>query len=81
MICEICSGRGWVHAKRVPAVACDFCGGTGEISWGAFARKIDEDLTTLARVRQGRSRVKTCLRVLDKVCKLLWPRGQTEMFS
>jgi len=81
MKCDLCFGRGWVRARRVPAVACSFCGGKGELSWGAVARKIGEDPTTLARMRQGRSRVETCLRVLNKVAKLLWPRGQQEMFE
>jgi hypothetical protein len=81
VICDPCSGRGWVRAKHVPAVACSLCGGKGELSWGALARKINEYPGTLARVRQGRSRVETYRRVLDKVCKLLWPKGQQGLFS
>ena len=81
MRCDLCQGRGWVPAKRVPAVACSFCSGKGEVSWGTVARKLDEDPGTLARLRQGRSRVETCRRVLDKVSKLLWPKGQAEMFE
>jgi len=82
MICEVCSGRGWVLAHRSKlAEPCGFCGSKGELSWGAVARKLGERPATLARLRQLRSRPKTARRVLDKVCKVLWPRGQAELFS
>ena len=81
MICEVCSGRGWVAGRRYPAEQCGFCGGKGELSWGAVAKKLDEHPSTLARLHQLRSRSATARRVLDKVCKVLWPRGQVEMFS
>jgi hypothetical protein len=81
MVCDFCSGRGWVRARRVPAVHCTLCGGKGELSWGQVSRLLKEDPTTLARVREGRSRIKTCRRVLDKVMRLLYPKGQTELLS
>lgn len=49
------------------------------MSWGAVARKLGERPETLSRVRQMRSKQKTCLRVFNKVVTLLWP-GQQEMF-
>ena len=81
MKCEVCDGRGWVRGKRYPAEQCGFCGGKGELSWGAVAKKLGERPATLARLRQLRSRPKTARRVLDKISKLLWPKGQVEMFS
>ena len=81
MICDVCHGRGWIRSRTVPAVHCNLCDGRGEVSWGQVARKIDEDPGTLARVRQLRCRPETAQRVLDKVCKLLWPRGQQGLFS
>jgi len=53
----------------------------GKWSWRTAAKKLDEHRDTLARVWEGRSRTKTYLRVLDKVCKLLWPKGQQGLFS
>ena len=82
MICEVCGGRGWVlNRLKKLGEPCSFCGGRGELSWGAVARKLGERPTTLARVRQLRSRTATCQRVLGKVSKLLWPRGQLELLS
>jgi len=81
MTCDVCTGRGWVLNRQKLADPCPLCGGRGELSWGAFARKINEDPGTLARIRQGRSRIATCRRVLDKVCKVLWPKGQQGLFS
>lgn len=82
MICDVCAGRGWLPSPRAGGGAdpCWLCGGKREPSWGEVARMLDEDPDTLARVRQMRSRPKTAERVFDKVCKLLWPKGQTEMF-
>jgi hypothetical protein len=80
MKCDLCLGRGWALDHHKLAVPCSFCAGRGEISWGLVARKLDEDPGTLARMRIGRSRRETCLRVLDKVCRALWPKGQQEMF-
>lgn len=82
MTCDFCTGRGWVLNRATKlADPCPVCNGRTELSWGALARKIGEDPGTIARVRQGRSRQETYLRVLDKVCKLLWPRGQQGLFS
>ena len=72
MTCDICLGRGWVKGTTYPAEQCPLCGGPGKISWGRAAKLLGEDPATLARVRHGRSRQKTNLRVLDKVCALLW---------
>jgi hypothetical protein len=82
MICDLCSGRGWFSTKtnHWPR-PCNFCNGAGRISWGRAARQLGEDPETLARIRQGKSRQKTCLRVLDKIAKILWPKGQQEMFG
>jgi len=84
MVCEICLGRGWLANPRAPLVLadrCHLCGGKGSLSWGEVARKLDELPDTLARVRQLRSKPETCQRVLDKVCKLLWPKGQRGLFT
>jgi len=79
--CEVCGGRGWLKRQNAFPAFCHFCSGKSKLSWRDIARKLDEDPDTLTRMFQGRSRKKTCLRVLDKVSKLLWPRGQTEMFQ
>jgi hypothetical protein len=81
MICEVCTGRGWIRHPTRTAVECPFCGGRAELSWGFVARKINEHPATLARVRQLRSKEKVCLRVLEKVASLLWPPKQSEMFQ
>ena len=81
MTCDICGGRGWLRARAVPAVECHFCGGRGELSWGRVAKMLDEDPDTLARVRHGRSKPETAQRVFNKICKMLWPKGQQEMFT
>lgn len=80
MKCEPCDGRGWVRGRIHPAEQCSFCGGSGALSWGALAKKLGEHPSTLARVRQLRARPKTAQRVFEKLCKLLWPKGQQEMF-
>jgi len=83
MTCEICGGKGWIANPRAPALVdrCHLCDGRGSLSWGQAARKLDELPSTLARVRQLRSKPETCVRVLDKVCKLLWPKGQLRLFT
>lgn len=81
MKCDPCLGRGWVAARAVPAVACSFCGGKGELSWGQVARKLDEDPDTLARVRQLRCKPATAERVFKKISEVLWPSGQTGLFE
>jgi hypothetical protein len=81
MKCDVCSGRGWVRAHAVPAVACPFCDGKGELSWGQVARKLDEDPGTIARVRQGRCKPATAERIFKKISEVLWPSRQTEMFT
>ncbi len=81
MKCEVCSGRGWVPARAVPAIACSFCDGKGELSWGQVARKLGEDPDTIARIRQGRSRPATAERVFKKISEILWPTGQTGLFE
>lgn len=80
MICETCSGRGWIPDRVRTAVPCPFCNGRSDVSWGFVARKLGEHPATLARVRQLRSKEKVCLRVLEKISKLLWPK-QPEMFG
>lgn len=82
MICETCGGRGWLRSPRFGGGAdpCWFCGGKCELLWGEIARRLDEYPSTLARVRQMRARPKTALRVFEKVCDLIWPSGQREMF-
>lgn len=80
MTCEICRGKGWVPHPTRTAVECPFCGGVADLSWGLVARKLGEHPATLARVRQLRSKEKVCLRVLEKISKLLWPK-QPEMFG
>jgi len=84
MTCEPCKGRGWVPHPTRTAVVCSICGGRAELSWGMLARKLGENPRTLARVRQGRSKSKTCMRVLVKVAAILWPdtkQKQKEMFT
>lgn len=80
MTWEPCLGRGWVAHPTRTAVPCPICNGRGELSWWALAKKLGEQPATLARIRQGRSKVKTCMRVLEKVQKLLWPK-QKELFT
>jgi hypothetical protein len=80
MTCEICNNRGWIPHPTRTAVECPFCGGRSDISWGFVARKLGEHPSTLARVRQMRSKEKVCLRVLGKLADLLWPK-QPEMFT
>ena len=43
MTCEICKGRGWLPDRVRTAVKCPLCGGRADISWGAVARKLNED--------------------------------------
>ena len=74
MTCEPCQKRGWVHHPTRVAVPCELCGGKGELSSYALAKKIGEQPSTLARVRHLRSKQKTCLRVLEKIANLLWPK-------
>jgi len=72
MICCVCAGRGWSkRPDRDWPDACKFCEGRGQISWGFVAKRLDEDPATLARVREGRSKVATCVRVLEKVSEAM----------
>jgi len=85
MICEICigksgTGKGWTLNELSQPVPCPLCRGRGELSWYALAKRLKEQPSTIARVRQGRSKPKTSWRVFEKVCALLWPKGQQVMF-
>lgn len=71
MICEPCNAKGWLPHPTLTAITCSVCQGKGELTWGALARLLQEYPTTIARVRQLRSKQEVNLRVLDKVCALL----------
>jgi hypothetical protein len=80
VICEPCQKRGWVAHPTRTAVECPVCHGKGEISSWGLAKKLGERPETLARVRDMRSKQKTCMRVLEKIAKLMWPK-QKELFT
>jgi len=68
--CALCSGRGWILVRGA-AAPCPFCGGRARLTWADIARRIDEDPETIGRLLKGRSRRKTCLRVLEKAARWL----------
>jgi hypothetical protein len=61
---------------------CKTCGGLGFLHVAALARLIDESEATLTKIMRlkGNMRPKVCKRILDKICKIVWPR-QPQLFQ
>lgn len=73
--CDACAGKGWVVPKRKRTdqivgqwpVYCGTCGGSGGFTMRRLAELLGEDVRSLARVDDVRSRPDTCLRVFRKI--------------
>jgi len=73
LLCDRCSGRGWVYAKSATDFSdpCPLCKGKGSFTLYKLSRLLNEQLTTLKRVAKGKARASTCARVFEKVMELL----------
>jgi DnaJ-class molecular chaperone len=70
VICDACRGRGFVTGVGEWPERCATCGGKGHLTKKKVAEALGVDVGTLKRMERGRSRVKTCERVLEKLSRL-----------
>ena len=69
--CDVCDGRGWVPGKEW-ADQCGFCGGRGNFTCYALAKKLDEHPRTLENLRDMRTRSRfVAERIFNKLVAVL----------